>query len=72
MPKYDADRVIYYWTGGREEGEWCTIWVTDGDRTTADRLTALARAGYVAHRGSRVVGAPEGAPSDAEFKALGL
>ncbi len=67
MRKYDT---VYYWTGGRVEGYW-TETQTQGS-AIEETLEHLARAGYVAHRGLRSIGAPEGPPSDAEFKALGL
>ncbi len=81
MTTYD---VIYYWTGGREVGEWnATLSVghdshyidgslTNPTRNIDDLISKIRRQGYVAHRGLRSIGPPEGPPTDAEFKALGL
>ncbi len=70
--------VVWFWTGGREEGEWrpSTVRAKDPKHPTRKEIhehrAALDRAGYVNHSGSTRIGPPEGPPSDAEFKALGL
>ena len=67
MTKITRYDTVYYWTGGRDLGHWTEI-MTQGS-ALEETLVHLKRSGYVAHRG---VSAPEGAPSDSEFKALGL
>ena len=62
--------IVCYWTGGREQGHW-TETLTQGS-AIEETLEHLKRAGFVAHRGIQAIGAPEGPPSDSEFKALGL
>lgn len=56
MGKYD---VVWWWRGGREHGEWCEA-LPGAD--IAETIQRIERAGYVAVRGSRLVGPPEGAP----------
>lgn len=61
--------VVYYWKGGVEMGEWHEalpgVWP---ERKSADELVQdLTRAGFVAHRGNRNVGPPEGPPSADEI-----
>ena len=67
MTKTTQYDTVYYWVGGREQGRWLET-LTQGS-AIEETVEHLKRSGYVAHRGIR---APEGAPSDAEFKALGL
>lgn len=63
--------VVFYWSGGREQGEWRPATIAVG-KTAEDVRRELNRAGFVAHPGFRSIGAPEGAPEDAEFRRLGL
>lgn len=67
--KYDA---IWYWTGGREVGEWRRAYPDVENRTLEEARATIRRAGYVCHLGTKAVGPPEGPPGDAEFRALGL
>lgn len=65
--RYD---VVYYWAGGSQNGEWREaqpgVWP---ERLTMEQLLAnLIRAGFVAHRGLRSIGAPEGPPSREDFE----
>lgn len=69
--------VVYYWTGGRVEGKWSrsvvrsrTEWPTR--KEVNNHCLRLDRCGYVNHPGVVSVGPPEGPPSDAKFKLLGL
>ncbi len=67
MTKYDT---VYWWQGGREVGNWIE---TQTQGTGLDEVREhCRRGGYVAHLGHTDIGPPEGPPSDAEFKALGL
>ena len=61
--------IVYYWAGGRRVGRWNPSYPTI---STEETLRRFKLAGYVAHPGLKSIGPPEGAPSDAEFKALGL
>lgn len=55
MIKYD---VIYYWVGGRVEGQWhATLGYSE------EMLESVRHMGYVAHPGRTSIGAPEGPPS---------
>lgn len=62
--------VIWFWRGGREVGEWKPS--NRGAGTVGADLTRLNRAGYVAIAGNYNMGAPEGPPSDAKFRAIGM
>ena len=64
--------TVYYWSGGREEGKWRETISVAGTTTIQDTLDAIRRAGYVAHPGSRAHGAPEGPPSKADFRKIGM
>lgn len=64
--------VVFFWQGGTEVGKWREalpgVWP---DRKTADQLVAeLNRAGFVAHKGSQEIGAPEGPPAADEISAV--
>ena len=70
--KYD---VVYYWLGGTEQGRWraITTALEPESRTPNKLVENLTKMGYVAHRGLRAIGPPEGPPSEAELReALGL
>lgn len=67
MSKYD---VVYHWVGGREEGRWHEVHTVP--EMAEERLAEVRRMGYVAHRGVKSIGAPEGPPSDADFRAIGM
>lgn len=63
--KYD---VVYYWAGGMEVGRWCEATGDDLDAVVA----SIEKAGRVAYKGVRNIGAPEGPPSEAQFRAIGF
>lgn len=67
--KYD---VIYWWQGGRKAGKWREIILSTHPDAPKELLERIGHQGYVAHLGCHSIGPPEGPPTDAEFKALGL
>ena len=71
MTKYD---VIWYWSGGRVEGEWHeATWNVYPDRhNLTETLQAIRNGGRVCHPGTRNIGQPIGPPSEADFKAVGV
>jgi hypothetical protein len=54
---------VWYWVGDRVTGEW--------HRGDAGTRAAWEQAGHVAHDGSTRIGAPEGPPSEEQFRRLG-
>lgn len=64
MTRYDA---VYYWSGGRERGEWRFAPAGDDYRAT---VASIRRGGRVAFPGKVSIGAPEGPPSEADFKMV--
>ncbi len=66
--------VVYFWKGGREAGSWheAIPGVYPNYRIIPELINELECAGYVAVRGQRAIGAPEGAPDERRFRALGL
>ena len=68
MSAYD---VIYYWTGGREEGEWRAA-IHQSEGMPDESIRRIERMGYVAHRGQRSIGPPEGPPCESDFQHVGM
>ena len=66
--------VVFWWKGGTEAGKWCPSFPearSVGNPTKAEvdaHVAKLNRAGFVAHRGSTTIGAPEGPPSFNDFR----
>ena len=64
MSTYD---VVWYWIGGSERGSWHGANV---DPAGAETLRQeVERMGYVAHKGRRSIGPPEGPPTREELAA---
>jgi hypothetical protein len=55
---------VWYWTGGNAIGRWNLAIGADLDALR----TSLRRMGYVAHKGSQDIGAPEGPPTCEDFR----
>lgn len=70
--------VIWYWQGGRVDGRWRSSWPAASNlngptsENVEHHIKYLNSTGYVAHRGTRKIGPPDGPPDDSEFKAIGL
>jgi hypothetical protein len=60
--------TVYYWTGGTERGEWRETFITAAE--IEETLASVRRQGYVAVRGSKAIGPPEGAPSAERLRAV--
>lgn len=63
--------VVWYWVGGSVVGAWF-----EADAYLAGSLEktreSIRRQGYVAHLGYRSIGKPEGAPSESDFRSVGM
>jgi hypothetical protein len=62
--------TVYYWVGGRVEGQWRRTHGNASETGLNDTLHRLRIAGYVAHKGSTKIGQPEGPPSEADFQEV--
>lgn len=65
--------VVWLWSGGRENGYWSAARPAASTRQAVDKLVdEIERAGRVAVRGKRSIGAPDGCPSEDRFEAIGM
>ena len=62
MPAFKYD-IVYYWVGGTE-GKWREAFpgVFPEYKSIDELIDTITRAGYHAVRGTKAIGAPEGAP----------
>ena len=63
--------TVFYWTGGREQGQWHRTYGNSSITGLNKTRHACRIAGFVAHLGSTRIGPPEGAPSPAQFAEIG-
>lgn len=59
--------VVYHWIPGGKVGHWEALQAPSQDLLDAALERAELIQGHVAHRGMLSIGAPEGAPSEAEI-----
>jgi hypothetical protein len=68
--------AVYCYRGTREEGYWQRVEGGTSKEQTTAQVERLRAAGFVAHKARRAaldaIGLPEGAPSEDQFKSVGM
>ncbi len=65
--------VVFYWNNEAQRGRWQEArfgGLFDTCGTQTELITYLNGMGFVAKRGNTSIGAPEGRPSAADFRAI--